>query len=77
MLRDISTQLLSEIEALRELEREARKVAMGTPEFRQLSAEIAARSRKVFHLATEQADVAQDLPAQDATIEDLEKRDLT
>ena len=75
-LRDISTRLLSEIDAIRELEREARKVAMGTPEFRQLSAEIAARSRNVFHLANEQAEVAQELPPQDETIEDLEKRDL-
>ena len=65
-LRGVSDLLLSQIDTLRHLELEARKVPPGTPEFERISHEITVRAREVFAAAGEQERLATQLdgPAQ-------------
>jgi hypothetical protein len=70
-LRDVSNRLLQAIDAMRHLEREARKLPTGTPEFERVSAEITARAREVFSLAGEQEEAARELPAGGPPINEL------
>ena len=70
-LRDISDDLLRDMKALRDLERESRVHRIGTPQHQQISAEIAELARSVFRLAAEQQRVAESVPAADMTVDEL------
>ncbi len=72
-LSEVSTLLLDKIAALRQLEAESRHVQVGSPEFRRISAEIEARSREVFGLTTEQRSLAEGMPPQGRTIEEIDR----
>jgi hypothetical protein len=74
-LRDVSSQLLAAIDAIHQLELEARRLAIGTREFYRVSAEVTALSRDVSRLAGEQERAAAGLPPRDTMIEDLERQD--
>ncbi len=71
-LRDVSRRLLDQIEEIRHLELQARTLAIGTPEFERVSAQITARSREIFGLAGEQEQAAAALSPRDVTIEQLD-----
>jgi hypothetical protein len=71
-LRDLSKQLLGQIDELRRLELESRTAAIGSPEFMRLSADITALSRDVFRLSSEQETAGQALAPQPATLEELD-----
>ena len=72
-LRDLSRRLLAEIDALRSLELESRRVPTGSFEFKTLSAEIETRARRVFRMTEEQNQLAGTVEPQDRTLEDLDQ----
>ena len=74
-LRNLSDRLIAEIEALRQLEMDARQVPVGSPEFERLSHAIAARARGVYRMTGEQETLAGDVQEQAWTINDVAAED--
>jgi hypothetical protein len=76
-LRDLSKRILEEIDGLRRLESESRRLPVGSPEFERLSREIADRARQIFGMAGEQRVLAEEALPDDRTLEDLDREDAT
>lgn len=57
-LRDVSDQLIDELQGIKELETLKRHQEISTPAFHQLTDEVAERSQRVFQLAVEEDDVS-------------------
>lgn len=53
-LRDVSDQLLEDLEAIKRLEQEKRQLEISSPRFLELADAIAEKSREIFALAAEQ-----------------------
>jgi chromosome segregation ATPase len=70
-LADVSAALMR---ATAEVQRLERKLDIGSPEFDQLADDIARLSRKVFTLATEQAQIGQEAPTAAHSIDDVADR---
>lgn len=74
-LRDTSDQLLEAVERLKELETEKRMRQISTPEFHVLADEVALQARNVFRVAEREERMGDEMPTQDATIEEAEPGD--
>ena len=72
-LRDVSGHILAELDVLRQLEVESRKVPVGSPEFRRISAEIEARSRAIFGMTREQRSLAEAVPPEGRALDDADE----
>lgn len=72
-LRDVSRQILSEIAQLKKLERESRGLRMGSPEFREKSGQITEQAHRIFALASEQQALAEVVPPQAESLEDMDE----
>ena len=53
-LRDVSDRLLDELQGIRDAEEQKRREEISTPGFHRLNDQVAARSRRVFELASEE-----------------------
>ena len=73
-LRDHSRHVLMEAAALRELETAKRNLAVGSPEFAEIAAEITRRAKALYRRAAEQQRVGESGQAADTTIEDMDPR---
>jgi hypothetical protein len=71
-LRTVSKQLLRHVDDLRQLELRSRAVAIGSPEFMQLSREIAALSHMGFRLSVEQELGGELIPEQSTTLDEMD-----
>ena len=69
-LRDTSNQLLTAVDRLRALENQKREEPISSPRFHKLADEIAGEARKVFRVAEFEERQGDEMPTQDATIED-------
>jgi hypothetical protein len=74
-LADVSRRILAAADELRRLERESRTMRPGSREFALISAEIETRSKLIFRMATEQRSLAEIVPPQDRTLEELDERE--
>jgi hypothetical protein len=72
-LRDVSRRLLDEINVLRHLETQSRKLPIGSPEFMRVSAEIETRSRAVFAMSAEQNTLAGMAEPGDRSLDELDE----
>lgn len=57
------------------METEKRKQAISTPEFHRLAADITAKSRDVFRIASEQEAIGDETPHADVSIDDVDDGD--
>jgi hypothetical protein len=74
-LRHVSARIVAALDELKHLERESRKVRVGSAEFELLSAEIAARAKAIFALANEEQLLGDSMPPTEPSIEDFDDED--
>jgi hypothetical protein len=72
-LRALSKRLLAEIQTLRELELESRKMRVGSREFALVSAEIEARAKMIFRMASEQRTMAEVVPPENESLAEMDE----
>jgi hypothetical protein len=74
-LRDVSDELLEELQAIDQLEREKRRQSISTPEFHRLTDRVAEKSRRIFDLGTTEDAVSDRLDQPlDVSTEDIPAR---
>jgi hypothetical protein len=66
-----SERLLAAVAELRALEARKRLETISSPEFRSLAGEVETKSQEIFRLATEQIDLAGDIPTRGDSIDDV------
>jgi hypothetical protein len=72
-LRDVSDQLLREMEDLKELEREKRREPISSPQFNRLARVIEIKSRDIFRLASDEHALGEQIdPGDPETVNDVE-----
>lgn len=69
-LQRVSRRLLAAASLLATLERESRRVPIGSAEFKGLSAEVEAQSRDVFRLSAEQSELARTIEPHYRTLDE-------
>ena len=74
-LREVSDRLIEEIATLRRLEDRSRELAIGSPEFEEISEDITDHVRSVFRMSAEQVKLAAQARPQDRTLNDVPSED--
>lgn len=72
---DLSSVLLSEAQAVQDLERQKRGVPISTPEFHRLAEAIERRARRVFEIAATEERAGDGLTRDGDTIDDVASRE--
>jgi hypothetical protein len=73
-LTQLSSRLLDELDAVKELELEKRQVPISTPRFHRLASEIEERARRVFAITAEQQTAGDHAFTQDTSIAEFEQK---